>query len=242
MSTHPPLSDMQMAAVEHGSAAPDLGSDTELVDRAMAGVQELAELKHDRMGTPRISGYLDRDAPASVGGFMAVVELERGWYAVRETHGGGSGRWATSREDALAKLRDEVTRSVAYWTELAEMDPTSVVRCRGEHYILGKEPGPNQHRDGLGFGGARWEFIELGTGRHVVSHNLWRQGVIPVEFHPVMPDTHRLAVTYGPDELHAHYVARRWGPRGRSIVQAPLVTPATAEEKAAMTSAWDSLP
>lgn len=246
MSTHPPLSDAQMGAVLHGTPVPAHLHDTELVDRAMATVQVLPQgIPEDRMGSPRISGYLDRDAPATIAGYMAVAEREpHGWYAVRETHGGGQGMWAATLEEALAKLRDAVARSVAYWVDLVGMDPARVVRMGGEHYVMGVEQPRDlaTRRGSLGFGGHRWELVRLDTGQHVVSHNLWRQGVIPVEFRPFMPDTHRLAgPPEGPEELHSHYVLRTFGEGAVTVVERPLVTKPTEAERRTIRAIWDGL-
>jgi hypothetical protein len=72
--------------------------------------------------------------------------------------------------------------------------PNTVIVERGPRrflYTIGKEPAPGGSRDGLGFGGQRFEF-ELLDGTRIVSHNVWSGGDIPEELWPKLPVTARV--------------------------------------------------
>lgn len=60
----------------------------------------------------------------------------------------------------------------------------------GRQYRMGHEPGQREDRQGLGFGGDRFQ-IEFFDGRREVSHNLWHQGEVPAHFREQLPDNAR---------------------------------------------------
>lgn len=238
----PPLSAAQMAAVRHGEQPPLIPVDLSHV------------VFSERMdaSTYALRNLLDRDAPASIAGYAEVfrcIDPEAKWFGYwfgyHESHGGGMGTSPQpTREHALAKIESSMRSAHAFWHGYAEMarrngDRTDkgepIVRAGGGHYVLGREPasGNRRDRDLCGFGGARWEFVMLATNRHVVSHNAWWQGMVPVEYADRLPDNARLAVHEGPAETRAAHRARKGYTWSTGSDPGEIVDPPTDREREA---------
>lgn len=246
--TSPPLSAMQTAVVRHGEAPPPIAVDLSHVvfgERMMQGTYDLRNM-------------LDRSAPPSIAGYAEVfrcidpeAKWHGYWYGYHESHGGGMGSAPQpTREAALAQVEGSMRSAHAFWRSYVETarrngDRTDkgerIVRAEGTHYVIGPEPAPGGYRDGLGFGGARWEFVMLHTNLHVVSHNVWYQGVIPVEYAAHLPDNARVAVHLGPAETRAGHKARKGYTFSTGSAPGEVVEDPTPAEVEAQRRAWGAL-
>lgn len=231
----PPLSAEQTAIVRHGELVDD--------DAPVSFVVHYAE-RENAYAVPR---HEDEDTLRTLAGYCEVIHnpATGHWFAHRETMGGSSGSCALpSRDAALSYLAHEVRRTRAFWQGYADMaaagDVTPkgqrIIRCDGEHYVVQPDLHPRD-RDLAGFGGHRWEFI-LDSGQHLVTHNLWRQGVIPTEMRDVMPDNARRAVTFGPAETRAAHKARKGYTWSSGSAPGEVVEEPTADEVAAYRRTW----
>ena len=66
-----------------------------------------------------------------------------------------------------------------------QCDDFNMVRIKGQHYVIGGEPGPGDF--GPGFGGREFR-IRFHDGRSVATRNFWHQGEIPERFRESLPD------------------------------------------------------
>lgn len=128
------------------------------------------------------------------------------WFYEQHTHGGATGSIGyLTREDALADLANHIWEHIQFWEtkveyrnngdmtiaskwELRHDTPDRVIRCNGIHYTIEPEPTSHTNRGMLGHGGHRFRFRMLDTGDVITSHNVWRQGQIPVEYRELLPD------------------------------------------------------
>lgn len=245
--TSPPLSAMQTMAVHHGETPPPIAVD---LSHVVFGERMM-------QGTYALQNMLDRDALASIAGYAEVFQCvdpeakwHGYWYGYHESHGGGMGTAPQpTREAALAQVEGSMRSAHAFWRSYVETarrngDRTDkgerIVRADGTHYVIGPEPAPGGYRDGLGFGGRRWEFV-MTSGLHVVSHNVWYQGVIPVEYADALPDNATLAVTFGPAETRAGHKARKGYTFSTGCGEGEVVEDPTAVEMEEQRRAWGAL-
>lgn len=88
----------------------------------------------------------------------------------------------SNKEDLIA---DNICFGCWFWKKyVARKDDYDVVRVKGEHYVI-QEDDPKSYFKG--FGGSEFK-IRFHSGREVISHNLWYQGVIPEHFRAELPD------------------------------------------------------
>lgn len=128
-------------------------------------------------------------------GYNEVYLLENRWFFYNESRGGTSRSHAMeTKEDAIDKALDRLQLVTDFWENLlAEKEAgdidkhgCQIIRCQGEHYAIGKES--NEDRSFLGFGGRKFIFKILDTGKVIESHNVWSQGTIPHDIIQFFPD------------------------------------------------------
>lgn len=187
MSRMPPLTANQMAVVTHGSPIPLL-DDIPYPSIVMAEYDTMS-YESRRMLPP--------GTPPSIAGYCEIflVRDSGKWFAYHEDSGGSSRSVGYDTEiEALHYLHAQLSQAHAYWrlrVRHAETDlddaGRQIIRCNGTHYTVGTEPAQGRSRDGLGFGGHRWHF-RMSDGREIITHNLWHQGSIPIEYRDQLPD------------------------------------------------------
>lgn len=192
----PPLSGMQDAAVHHGEPRP----------APRWTLADLGIVYSERDDHPRT--YPPRDETPSILGYSEVY-LHRPtgkWFAYHSEQGGSRESCVASREEGEAMILAEVEEAARFWDEKVAWrdagdlrpatrrgrDPEPVVRVGGVHYVIGPEPARDRNgrfdRIGLGYGGSEFRFRMLADGREIISHNMWYQGPIPVEYLDRLPD------------------------------------------------------
>jgi hypothetical protein len=197
--TNPPLNAGQTAVVHHGEPAASAPRFT---------LEDLHVVYSERDDL-NLRVYPAQDEPASIVGHCEVfVHRPSGkvcWY--RSTHSMSTQGCTDSREAAEAGLLASAEQDARYWDEkvawaqAGDLRPANrrggpsepVIRADGVHYVLGPEPrrdsnGALIHDGMLGFGGREFRFRMLADDRVVVSHNVWHQGRIPVEYADQLPD------------------------------------------------------